>query len=120
SASAGWAPLLAVSVLAVSGPALSGPSTSLVSQQAVDARTKAGHADCPGTASLGQRYSIPARRSASGTVRPSARADLSVHHRNVGALFLLRHALAARALHDEISASRRSFRQRDRAGCAQA
>src|SRR5262249_28136885 len=54
------------------------------------------------------------------TLRPSARADVSVHHRDVGALLLLRHALAARALHDQISAARRPLRQRDWARRAQA
>src|SRR5437763_12151402 len=54
------------------------------------------------------------------TLRPSARADISVHHRNVGALFLLRHALAARAVYDQVSAAVRSFRQRHRAYGAQA
>ena len=55
------------------------------------------------------------RRAHTGrTVRASARADLPVHDRNVGALLLLRDALAARALHDEISAAGRSFRQRGR------
>src|SRR5262249_39799367 len=52
--------------------------------------------------------------------RPSARARLSVLDRDVGALLLLRDALAARPLHGEIPAAGRACRQRDRTcGAAQ-
>ena len=48
-------------------------------------------------------------------LRPSARADVPVHHRDVGALFLLRDALAPHPLHGEVRAAARQRRQRDRA-----
>ena len=54
---------------------------------------------------------MPAAAAQARAVRPSARADLPVHDRDVGALLLLRHALAARALHDEISAAGRPCRR---------
>ncbi len=44
---------------------------------------------------------------------------LPLHHRNVGALLLLRDARAARSLHDQISAAARPGRQRRRAWRAQ-
>ena len=67
-----------------------------------------------------QSRAPPDCAEARAIIRPSARPHVSVHDRNVGALFLLRHALAARALHDEISAAVRSFQQCDRACRAQA
>src|SRR6202030_2558544 len=45
---------------------------------------------------------------------PPEGPHLPVHHRDVGALLLLRNALAARALHDEIPAAARAFRRRAR------
>src|SRR5215472_5092262 len=69
---------------------------------------------------LGRYHSIIATGFRTRTLRPSARADIPVHHRDVGAFLLLRHALAARAVYDEISAVVRSFRKRDRAFLAQA
>ena len=63
----------------------------------------------------------PVRVSAAGrtrqrrrTVRPSARADLSLRHRDVGALLLLRHEGAARAVHGEVPASARARADRHR------
>ena len=57
------------------------------------------------TARLLPQTSLPPPAAAAGAeiVRPSARAHLPVHDRDVGALLLLRDALAACALHDEIS-----------------
>src|SRR5262245_48399458 len=50
---------------------------------------------------------------------PPARAIFPVHHRDVGALLLLRDAFAARPLHGEIPASARARRKGDRACNAQ-
>ena len=62
-------------------------------------RKKGSAGGDPGQGSLfGDGRSDRAQRR---PVRPSARADLSVHHRDVGALLLLRHARAARAVHGE-------------------
>src|SRR5664279_4469455 len=47
-------------------------------------------------------------------VRTSARADLPVHDRNVGALLLLRHARHPGALPDQDAVHDRSFRSRHR------
>ena len=49
-------------------------------------------------------------------VRPSEGPHLPVHHRNVGALLVLRDARAARPLHDQISAAAGPCRQRGRLG----
>ena len=55
------------------------------------------------------------RAEAGRALRPPARPDLPVHHRDVGALLLLRDALAAHPLHGEVRAAARQRRQRDRA-----
>ncbi len=47
-------------------------------------------------------------------VRPSARAELSLRHRDVGALLVLRHEGAARAIHGEVSAAARARADRYR------
>ena len=49
---------------------------------------------------------VPLPEIAPHAVRPSARPCGPVRHRDVGALFLLRHACAARAVHGEASAAR--------------
>ena len=54
------------------------------------------------------------------SVRPPARPHLPVHHRDVGALLLLRDALAARPLHDKISAAAGARRRRARARAVEA
>src|SRR5580692_1539660 len=63
------------------------------------------------------RQGMPVVDSASsiGAERAApAEPHLPVHHRDVGALLLLRHALAARALHDKIPAAAGAFRRRAR------
>src|SRR2546423_15476218 len=45
------------------------------------------------------------QNQAHASVRPSKGADGAVRHRNVGALLLLRHGLAAGALSDEVPAA---------------
>src|SRR5258705_10469538 len=61
----------------------------------------------------------PDPRQAGRALRPPARALLPVRDRDVGALLLLRHARAARALHGEVPVRARACRHRDRARGAQ-
>ncbi len=89
------------------------PSVSRSDGHSLGAPVKLRHSPCAGA--LGQSDDRrDCVRTDAGPVRASEGPDIPVHDRNVGALFLLRDAHAARPLHGQASAAARAGRDRDR------